>query len=856
MIVPGRGKLPNAWMILGQSPGKDEALSGKPFVGKAGMEQERYLSRHGLHSSQAYVTNLVNEYIEGNPDPTPKQIEENTPRVWDEIAECNPKVIFSVGRYATRWLLGDVDMDTVHGIPHLANGMVVMPVLHPAAGFYDQDAKALISRDYESAAEVLKLTKMGKPVDVRVDEWEGEESYTDVSGKEVWGICSSTDGPISLDTEGYPADPWSLQISLFPGTGRTLRWLRDDFPMGVSALQEAADRGVVFIMHNAMFDMEMCRAMGLDLSRARIWDTMYAAYLLRLEPQGLKALAWRWCGMKMASYKDTVGNAGRAKQIEYLKMVASSEWPYPGEIKVEKNDGTVKVSKPQRIEKRAAGIIRDCESGKVNKKGELVDPFDRWHAANMVLREPVEDVLGPMPIGTLADLPLDQAIRYASRDPDATLRLYHKLVQELQRKDLLTLMDHGMETLPVFEEMQRTGMPAYRPHFKDLSLEMWAEMCEIQACLSQEYYGGKPFNPASNEHVASLMRRRGLKGFKFTKTGKMSTGKQSIEYLRKKDPAISEVFEWRERQHIKDSFCAPILDRIPDGEDYAQVRCTLKVTRTATRRLASADPNLLAIPIRSELGRRVREGYKCQPGEVLGAWDLSQIEMRVLAHESADPVLCKIFHDGRDIHTETACKIFGLTPDKLDKFKHRIPAKTVGFGIAYGQGPEGLHTQLRMLGIEDWDLKGCKKLIADYLKLYKGVKKYIEDTQEQATKQGYVRDCWGMYRYLPGVWSDDNKVSSEARRIAVNHKIQGGAQGLIQRSIAYLRPIVWEMQDSGMNVKWNLSVHDEIIMQMDEDLYEIVDPIVMDALTQHGGIKMRVPIEAEGHKASNWGELK
>jgi DNA polymerase I-like protein with 3'-5' exonuclease and polymerase domains len=723
--------------------------------------------------------------------------------------------------------------------------------------------------------------------EIPYDECEGNEDYIDVSGGELRKLLSShtprnLPAAMGLDTEGSiidnaPANPWAVQISTAPGTAYVLRCEREDFSVGIATIQQLVDWGVVVVMHNAMFDVEMSRLMGLQLSHpaARIYDTQYGAYVTRHEPQALKALARRRCGMEMASYEDTVGDAGLDKQLAYLWAVAEGAWPKPEAQLVMSNDGTARVYQPQTIQRTAERILSDWYAEVRNTKGARADLFKRWYGigstkqVGRVLRGPVEGELGRMPIGTLADIPLTRAVEYAGRDADAALRVYEYQVPALREADLLRTVDDGMSVLPVFEEMQAGGIPALRSHFVKLAAEMNEEMAVYQSRISSRYCGNRPFNPKSNKDVGALIRRRGLVPKKRTATGAVSTSKDSIEYLRYTDPAISDVFEWRERQHTRDTFALPTVERIPeavgagasasvgvDGIPYA-VRSRLKVTRTATRRLAAADPNVLAITTHGDLGRRIKEGYVCPDGELFGAWDLSGIEMRYMAHESGDSAMCGVFRRGDDIHDNTASYIFDLPIEELDKRKHRVPAKRTGFGINYGQGPHGLATKLLSLGLTGWTVEACEGLIDGYLSVYPDVDRYMRDTRDElAAAGGRVVDYWGMPRELPGISHPEPKVRSEAGRIAVSHKIQGGAQGMIQRSMAWLRPRIWDMQQAGWNVRWVLQVHDELLLRFDEGLAEVVGELVLEALTEHAGIELCVPVEADGAVSKTWAGLK
>lgn len=875
-IVPPSGRTPNRVLLVGEAPGAVEASFGRPFAGPSGREQDWYLSRHGLTSRMWRMTNVVQEYVPGNPDPTPEQVARWAPVLEQEVRETRPELVVAVGRFAAQWFLGEpATMEACHGLVHDAGcfdperadrsgGAPVIPVYHPAGGLYDGDMKAVIEWDYTQVARVLRELEAGRTVHGPRDAWLGLEDYRDVSGTELaleLSVRQRTGGGVpvlSLDTEGTPDAPWAIQVSWAEGMGLVLRVEQPDFAAGIAALRQVYDAGALCVMHNAMYDLEMARVMGLDLSRTchRLYDTMYAAYLLRLEPQGLKPLAWRWAGMRMRDYMGVVGDVGIGKQIAYLENVTEGRWPKPEPRVVLENDGTTRLYSPQRVQQTAARILADLYADKRDKDGAPVDPYKRWGQVDRELRTMVEADMGVMPVGTLADIPLDEAVWYSARDPDATLRVYHALSAELARRDLTRTMDEGMAVLPVFEEIQANGMPASRSHFTQLADRMTDEMLAIGAEISSKHYGGRPINPNSDNQVRTLLRMHGLTGAKRTKKGrKVSTSKQSIEHLRYEEPAIGLVFDWREREHIRSAFCAPVLDRVPPDQDVAMVRCRIKTTRTATRRLASTDPNLLAIPSRTELGRMVRQGYQAPEGYLLGAWDLSQIEARFLAHESEDTLLTTFFRESRDIHRETAARVLGVGLDDVTSDQRRA-AKTINFGIIYGMQAQGLYTQLQSQGLRDWTIDRCEALREGWFRVYEGVAEYTERVARETRVTGYVRDCWGMYRYLPAVWADDASQRAEAERHAVSHRVQGGAQGMIQQAMTWLRPRVEKMRDDGADVRWVLQVHDELIFLFREELAGELGALVMEALTGHCGMELRVPIEASGATARTWGELK
>lgn len=910
ITVPGFGRTPSAVMIVGEAPGVEEARKGRPFVGKSGREQDWYLSHncqcghHRRHhattydargrlvlgacdadscdcdrhrhvrSTSIYKTNVVKEYRTGNPDPSPAQIREWTPVLEREIEKCQPHTIFAVGRFAARWFLGDrADMEIVHGLPHQAGcfdaslahrsrGAVVVPVYHPAAGLYDSAMKGLIDWDYEQACHVAWERERGLDV-TTIDQLDtiglekARKHYVDVPG-EMLGTWYGKYPPrvLGLDTEGSPSRPWSIQLSDHPGYAMMLRTSRPDFAAGIDTLQRIIDGGTLLVMHNAPFDVSMCEAMGLDMSSASIWDTMDAAYFEGVEPQGLQGLAWRTCGLWTDKYADLVGAAGVEKQLDYLLEVEGGSWDKPEAQLIHENDGTSRVYQPQTVQSRAKKILLDYYGDKRDKDGNPVDVYKRWMDVDADVRGIAEADLGPMHESSLEDVDLETATEYACRDADAALRIYLAKAPSAPWKDL---HDEAMDLFPVFYEMMKDGMPASRSHFESLAAEMTESMHRVGARISERYYGGKPFNPNSPVDVAKLLKKRGLKAEKTTKTGRVSTSKKSIEHLSDEDDAIADVFEWRSYAHVRDAFCTPILSFIPDeGEDLGRVRCQIKTTRTATRRLASADPNLLAIPVRDELGRRVREGFIAPEGLAFGAWDLSGIEMRKAASLSGDPLMCRLFREGGDLHSETVSSIFGIPRDEVDKsdLSTRIPAKTAGFGVLYGIQPSGLLDQLRQLGLPQWDEASCADLIEKWLDTYPGVREYIERTGREVAETGIVYDEWGMPRRIPGIWHYSPHIAAEAGRIAVSHRVQGGAQGMIRNSMRWLKKRVAELQAMSFTVQWCLQIHDEVVLLFDEDLWEMLDDIVVEALTCHHGSDMVVPVEASGHMARSWGGLK
>ncbi len=862
-VVNGEGRIPSRLMLVSDYTGQEEAAKGRPLIGKTGKEHDAHLGRNGFYRRDFYTTNLRKVHVPGSPPPTPGELAHWGPILDNEVELVQPKFIMALGTHAVRHFLGQsANLEAIHGIPHklthVDREVVILPGYHPASHHFTPDALQFIVYDYARAAAAIRGLI---PTDSPVDQYP-QPKYTDGDDRDLerYADCDA----LGYDTEGVPGDEWSFQVTGRMGEGLVLRRSHPRFAKFLPRFRKLV-KGKRLVGHNQLYELEMFRAMGLDLLdlslKVRFWDTMMAAYVTAMEPQSLKNLARRHCGMVMKDYMDTVGDAGRTKQLDYLDHVMNDpSFPKP-EHRVERNnDGTVGLYKPQPVQQRAQAIWLDVVSGKKTKDGELIDPYKRWKEVDREIKKMVEKKYGPMPLGTLADIPLEEAIYYAGRDPDATLRVYHHLKPMIDNSPQKELMKMKMRMYPAAAEIKLNGFYAKRAHFEWLVEEMWDQQDRIVSKLSKTYYNGRPFNPNSADQVRVLMRRRGLEGAKRTKkTNLVSTGKKSIEHLRYEDDSIELVEQWRERDKIKSSFGKKLLLEFPEGAEYHRITGDLKLTRVSSGRFSMTDPPLMAIPVRTVLGRLIRQGFEAEPGYVLGTWDLNQIEMRVMADESNDPSLVKIFQDGIiDVHTDSAAHIFGYSYEEVDKDKKlrkelRDPAKRANFGVITGiQGP-GLFDQIRQSGAKGWSVERCDKLIRDVLNLRPGVKQYMNKCGAECERNaGLVLDRWGMPRYLPGILSDAKYDRFEAQRQSHSHKIQGGAQGLIQNAMAWIYP---RLAIYGDAVRWILQIHDELILEVMKGLEEEVNAIMLEGLTQHGA-KLRVPVLSSGGFGPNWAELE
>lgn len=872
------GRIPNRVFICGEKPGDTENRRGLPFVGRSGKEQRLYLDKAGWNVDDFYLTNVSKVFHSGNPDPTEGEILDHVPILLSEIAEVQPDIIVTVGQFATDWFLGTgpLKISEVNGVPHrigcfehnpwtfelysLTSARVV-PIIHPASGLRSEIMRNRVFWGYSKIGEYIKQVMDGEEIHCPTIDKFPDPSYFDVGGRELESILRHMErDAVGIDTEGRPGKAWSIQVCFDPGIAYCLRCIQPDFAVGIAALQQHFfDNSILVVLHNAstpmgcMYDLTMCREMGLDLSPFEIFDTMYDAYLQRVEPGSLKVLGWRCAGLIMPKYEETVGST--LSQIAYLQNVQDLGIPHPGKFQVMESDGTVNGYSPRSVSSRAGNFLKKIQRGDVYKSSE--DLRTKWNKISGTagrkeileeLKSELEYTLGPMPETTLADIPLDEAVTYACRDADATLRVFHHWGGY---KALSRLHLEGTKVLKILERMQCKGMPIDPQFFENLQSEIDVILWDRERTVSAEYCEGKPFNPNSTPGVAWLLEHYGIETKKRTKSGLPSTGSESIEHLRADVQLVDDILTCREWRKTK-TFCKIMLT---SRDQRNIVRYRLKMS-TASRRLAAEDPNVLAIPKEDRYGFNIRSGFVCLPGYYFGAFDYGQQELRMMADESRDIRLCRVFIQGRDIHTETACRAFGVTADNVEKWQ-RDAAKVFNFAPLYGASAIRLRNELQMKGI-DWSLDECEQFNRAWFDIYKGVAMYKKKIIRFVKQHGYVKDRWGMRRYLPGIWDkNDRKLRSEAERQAINLRIQGGSQGQTQRAMLWLDPQIERLKRrEGLEIDWCLQVHDELVFIAERKAIKPLHDLVIHGMVNHCGMKMKVPIVADGAFHHTWGGLK
>lgn len=416
--------------------------------------------------------------------------------------------------------------------------------------------------------------------------------------------------------------------------------------------------------------------------------------------------------------------------------------------------------------------------------------------------------------------------------------LKDKLESLLKEKDALKVYSEmEIPLMSVLLNMENNGIMVNTAWLKTLSILLDKEMQAEQKEINQT--AGYEVNINSTKQLGVLLfEQLGLPSAKKTKTG-YSTDEESLEVLKKIHPIAEQILKYRESSKLKSTYVDSLLNLA--GPETHRVHTNFNQTGTVTGRLSSFSPNLQNIPVRSEKGRLIRQAFVAPEGKVLLSVDYSQIDLRVLAHESGDEALINAFKAAADIHRQTAAEVFNVKPEDVTK-EMRSGAKAINFGIVYGQGPLALS---QSLGIS---MSEAKNYIDAYFKRYATVKNWINATAEQARKSGYVKTLFGHVRYIPEFEASSSRLTSFANRAAVNTVVQGGSSDIIKKAMTdiFAAP---ELEGSLLL----LQVHDELIFEVPEGRIKETARWVKEKM--ENAVKLRVPLLAEAKAGRNWNEM-
>ena len=483
--------------------------------------------------------------------------------------------------------------------------------------------------------------------------------------------------------------------------------------------------------------------------------------------------------------------------------------------------------------------------------------------------------LGEMPLASLSDVPFNEALTYGCADADATCRLKPELQTRMTAMGLDDVYRLELSTYHLIDRMMMVGMKPDLKRFEQVSERLQAEIDTVQSSLAK-LTKRNDFNANSAHHVRELIYDSyGLPEMKRTPGGDPSTNDIILEALEQQYgltyPAIPLIRDYREYYKLKNTF----VDRLPDFVNRhpfdSRVHATFRTTRVVTGRLAASDPNLLAQPEHGDWAYLYKWGWVAEPGHVLAAWDESQIELRVLAHLSGDPVLKEAYtyvcphtkpagqrvceRDDcvlrADLHARLAHRIFGVMPSQQSKSKHRLPSKTTNFGIAMGMQSQGLCLQLRKNGLTDADEDMAQEWIDGTNTLYKEVPKYKSHKIAEARRVGFVRCLSGRVRYIGGIHSWDRAVKAESERFAFSTPIQEGAQYILKTAEAHLWKELRRLWKLGYWVEPLKQVHDALYLEMEDGLQDYMHKVMQDCLVTKVGHLLSVPLEIEGESGMN-----
>ncbi len=447
---------------------------------------------------------------------------------------------------------------------------------------------------------------------------------------------------------------------------------------------------------------------------------------------------------------------------------------------------------------------------------------------------------------SMAEVSIADVASYAADDAAVVLRLMPQLEAELEAAQAMSLFKEiEMPLINVLAEMEMAGIGLDIEFLSRMSVELDTRLKEIEEQVFQAV--GEPFNLNSPKQLSeALFDKLGIEplgGARRTSSGFYSTAAGVLEALKKKHPVVAKVLEYRELSKLKSTY----VDALPQqvNPQTGRVHTSYNQAGARTGRIASSDPNLQNIPIRTELGRRVREAFVASPGHQLLAVDYSQVELRIAAHMAQDETMLAAFRSGQDIHATTASAVHDIPIEAVDGTQRR-QAKAINFGLIYGMSPFGLTrtTDLTLAEAEDF--------VNAYFRNFPGVKRYLDGIRETAAQQGYVATLLGRRRYFPGLKSAQNvQVRNREEREAINAPIQGTAADIMK--IAMLR-MSEALKKAGLSTRMLLQVHDELVLECPVDEIDAAAGIVRDAM--EGAYALDIPLQTEARCGANWGVLE
>ena len=441
----------------------------------------------------------------------------------------------------------------------------------------------------------------------------------------------------------------------------------------------------------------------------------------------------------------------------------------------------------------------------------------------------------------IASIPMEKLAEYAAEDADVTLQLAAKLRPLLDASGQKKILrDIEGPLLPVLVRMEMEGIAIDSAALTTIGDELQLQIDELAQSIHR--HAGRPFNLASPKQLGEILfDHLGLADkAKKTKTGQYKTDEQTLATLEGKHPVITDILAWREATKLKSTY----LDALPTHlvPETGRIHSHFHQLVAATGRLASSDPNLQNIPVRSEAGRKIRKAFVPRPGFTLLSCDYSQIELRVMAALANDATMIEAFRNHADIHRITAAKVFVVEPEDVTDAMRRT-AKMVNFGIIYGISAFGLSQRLAIPRAE------ASAIIEAYVREYPSIRAFMDRTIADARESGYVETLSGRRRYFPDLNSNNQNLRGNAERAAINTPIQGTAADMIKLAMIRIDRLLASKPSQS---KMLLQVHDELVFDLALDESDALVPLILDAMCSALPLPHGVPIEVEHGTGPNW----
>jgi DNA polymerase I len=460
---------------------------------------------------------------------------------------------------------------------------------------------------------------------------------------------------------------------------------------------------------------------------------------------------------------------------------------------------------------------------------------------------PIKQLIGSGKTQVTFDrVPMDEAVRYAAEDADVTLRLWQTFAPQLHRGRVTTVYETLERPLvPVLARMEMAGVQVDRDTLSRMSNAFAQTMAGLEAEIAE--VAGQPFNVGSPKQLGEILFDKfGVPGGEKGKTGAYATGADVLEditTLQDQHPQgarlAARVLDWRQLSKLKSTYTDALQDHI--NPDTGRVHTSYSIAGASTGRLASTDPNLQNIPIRTEEGRRIREAFVAPRGRLLVSLDYSQIELRILAHVADIPALKQAFRDGIDIHAMTASEMFSVPLDQMTSDIRR-KAKAINFGVIYGISGFGLARNLRIPRDE------AQGFIDRYFERFPGIRGYMDATIAFAKANGFVQTLFGRKIHTPEI-NAKGPAAGFAKRAAINAPIQGTAADVIRRAMIRMDDAI-----AGLDARMLLQVHDELLFEVAEDQADALIARAKDVMERAAepAVSLSVHLTAEGGKGRTW----